>query len=96
MSLSLPERVRLSEQASADLAFSRLAEADAKMDDAIAWVMCDCPQCSANRSGARLLKAKPAVSGPAIGRLAIFLLAASVLAIFLILKAGPILRALNY
>lgn len=96
MSLSLPERVRLSEQASADLAFARIAEADKRLTDAIHFGVCPCEACRANPSGARLLKAKPIVNRKLIGRVGILLLAASVLAIFLILKAGPILRALNY
>jgi hypothetical protein len=96
MSLSLPERVRLAEQASAERAFKRLAEADTKLDDCIQWVMCDCDQCRANRTGARLLKAKPVVNRKLIGRLGILLVAASALALFLILKGLPILRALNY
>ena len=96
MSLSMEQRMKLASEASRDRAFARLAEADAKFDDAIQWAVCPCAKCQANRSGARLLKAKPLTNRKVLGRVGVLLLAASVLAIFLLLKGLPFLRALNY
>lgn len=95
MSLSLNDRMKLASQASEELAVSRLAEADAKMGDGIQWVLCPCDQCATRRSEARLLMARPS-RRKRLGILGVLLIAASALAVFLILEAGPILRALNY
>ena len=98
MSLSMEKRMKLASQASADLAFSRLREADGKLNDGISWVLCSCRNRTAQRSWMRMQVARPrpSVRRKLLLRLGALLLAAAAFVTLLIFEAAPILRALNY
>jgi hypothetical protein len=81
MSLTLAERIRLVEDASAKSTIERLKEADAKLDDSIEWVMCDCPECRIRRTWMSH-QPKPAVSRKLLRNLGLVLLAVGVILLF--------------
>lgn len=96
MSLTMEQRMKLANEASRDRAFARLREADRNLSDGISWVLCDCKTCEAQRSWMRMQIARRKDGHRARARVAALVVAASVLAIFLLLKGLPILKALNY